>query len=360
MLDMMKTEVETVRKAEDALRSCLADVPFLKIEDLQAEPVGGEKRPDLAVKLRMPTGEVTLLIEVKLSGQPRIARQAVMQIERMATEVPNAYGVFVAPYISARSADICIQRNVGYMDLAGNCRLNFWPVYIKTVSERNPFAQTRDLRSLYSPTSVKTAMILRVLLENPKRVWKTKDLVNEAGASLGQVASVKKQLTDREWVRSDSEGFRLTDPSSLLIEWSENYDLKRNKITDYYSLKSVPEIEAELADFCSREGITYTFTGFSGGARYAPAVRYQRVTAYVAAGMVAKVADALNLKPVNSGANLSLISPNDANVLYASKLIDGACIASPSQVYLDLRSLRARGEEAADAVLKGAIEPRWR
>lgn len=356
---MMKTEVEAIRETEKALRCCLSDVPFLQIEDIQIEPRTTFGRPDLIAKLRMPTGEITLVLEVKFSGQPRIAREAVMQIERMASEIPNAYGVFVAPYISPRSADICIQRNVGYMDLAGNCRFSFWPVYIKTVCERNPFAKMRQLRSLYSPKSIKTTTILRVLLENPKQVWKTQQLAEEAVTSLGQVASVKKQLEDREWLQSDSAGFRLTDAVALLSDWSKNYDIRQNSIHDFYSLKSVPDIETELAEFCSREGITYALTGFSGGARYAPAVRYQRATAYVADDTLAAVADALGLKEVSSGANVSLISLVDRNLLYGSQLIDGASVASPSQVYLDLISLRARGEEAAEAILRGVIEPKW-
>ena len=54
-----------------------------------------------------------------------------------------------------------------------------------------------------------------------------------------------------------------------------------------------------------------------------------------------------------------LISLVDRNLLYGSQLIDGASVASPSQVYLDLISLRARGEEAAEAILRGVIEPKW-
>ena len=282
------------------------------------------------------------------------------QIEQYTREIPNAYGVFAAPYISPRSADICAERNIGYMDLAGNCRLSFWPVYIKSISDKNPYAARRELRSLYSPKSIKTTTILRVLLESPKRVWRTQELAQQAGASLGQVASVKKQLEDREWVRSGPEGFQLTNPAALLSEWSEIYDIQQNRICDFYSLKPIPEIEADLSRFCSREGIRYALTGFSGGARYAPAVRYQRATAYIADEETNRVADALGLKPVPSGANASLIAPYDDSLLHGSRLVNGECIVSPNQAYLDLRSLHARGEEAAEALLREAIAPPWR
>jgi len=166
-------------------------------------------------------------------------------------------------------------------------------------------------------------------------------------------------LEDREWIRSDKEGFRLMDPSALLNDWAVNYDIRRNSIFEFYSLKSVPEIEGELAEFCSRESIIYALTGFSGGARYASAVRYQRVTAYIQDDAIANVAKALKLKQVSSGANVSLISPKDRNIFYGSQFIDSACIASTSQLYLDLRSLHARGDEAAEALLRRKIEPTW-
>jgi len=355
----VKSGVELIPEAERALRRCLADVPFVQIEDFQVEPTLSG-RPDLLAKLRLPTGEIALVLEVKSNGQPRIARNAVDQIGYMIRDIPNAYGVFVAPYISPRSAEICVQRNIGYLDLAGNCRLSFWPVYVKTAGEKNPFAEKRKLRSLYSPTSVKTTTILRVLLENPKRVWKTRELADAADASLGQVSNVKRQLEDREWLKSETEGFLLTDPVALLADWSGYYDMRCNRIYDFYSMKSIPQIEAELADLCACENIKYALTGFSGGARYAPAVRYQRATAYIADDAVAQVAKALSLKEVPSGANVSLISPYDRNAFHGSRLVDGVCVASPSQVYLDLQSTRGRGEEAAEAVLKGEIEPKWR
>jgi len=355
----MKLENELIRKTEQALRCCLSDVPFVQIEEFQIQPaVAGE--PDMLVRLKLPSGGIDLVVEIKPNGQPRIARVAVDQIDHIIRGLPNAYGVFVAPYISPKSAEICGQRNVGYVDLAGNCRLSFWPVYIRSVGQENPFAQKRDLRSLYSASSIKTATILRVLLDDPKRVWKIQELADMAGASLGQVSNVKKRLEDREWMQSSARGFQLTDPVALLSDWSENYDQKRNKIRDFYSMKSIPEIESDLADVCARENIKYALTGVAGGARYAPAVRYQRTTAYITDDAVYRVAEAIGLKEVPTGANVRLISPYDQNVFYGARLINNVWIASPTQVYLDLRNTAGRGDEAAEALLKKEIEPKWR
>jgi len=67
----------------------------------------------------------------------------------------------------------------------------------------------------------------------------------------------------------------------------------------------------------------------------------------------------MELKPVNSGANISLIAPYDTGVLAGSREIDGIRIASAVQTYLDLLSFKGRGQEAAQAVLDEVIKPTW-
>ena len=150
----------------------------------------------------------------------------------------------------------------------------------------------------------------------------------------------------------------LKDPGSLLAEWAENSNYRKNVSRNYYTLKSVAEIEANLAKACDGESIKYALTSFSGAARYAPSVRYQRAMAYVSRD-VERIAQNLSLKEVTSGANVTLLTPYDEGVLYAARSIEGITIASPVQVYIDLLGMKGRGEEAANAILDGVIRRSW-
>ena len=136
------------------------------------------------------------------------------------------------------------------------------------------------------------------------------ELADEANVSLGQVANVKKLLSDREWIEAEAGGFRLRSLDDavlpMLVEWAENYRIERSAAVEYYSLKPIPRTEAELAAASQRISARFAFSGFSGAVRLAPAVRYQRVTAYVL-GDVPALADHLGLKPVSSGANVTLM-----------------------------------------------------
>lgn len=343
-----------------AIEACLADVPFAQLMVSGGwEPIADGPRPAVVVRLALPDREQVLVVEVRSSGQPRLIREAVNQLLRYLREFPGAYGVVVAPYISSAAAEICAREGIGYVDLAGNCRLAFDQIYIRREGNPNPFATKRDLRSLYSP---KAERVLRVLLANPSRAWRVQSLAAEAEVSIGQAHNVKKLLTDREWVRAEPAGLVLVEPEMLLAEWAVEYDPRRSQSRDYYSLKSVSDVEYDLAETCAARGVRCALTGFSAAARLAPAVRYQRASAYVD-GDPDAIAETLSMKRVSTGANMTLLSAYDAGVFYGTKSIgeasDQVMVASPTQVYLDLYKLPGRGEEAANAILEEVIRPLW-
>jgi len=352
---MKNTGFELERKAREALRSCLSRVPFLRIKDFKRQTSKKAVRPDLLVSLAFPKGHKVLVGEIKANGQPRVAREAVNQILRYRDLFPDAYGVFLAPYISPKAGEICRQEGIGYLDLAGNCYLCFDGVYIEQEGKQNVYKDKRDLRSLYSP---KAERVLRVLLVNARKNWKVEELAKEAEVSLGQVSNVKKLLMDREWIRVDKTGFMMNEPEQLLGEWQENYSFRRNKIHDFYSLRNPGQFEADFVEYCNREAVKYALTGFSGAARLSPSVRYQRAMAYME-NVDEGVFPQLDLKKVDSGANVSIFVPYDEGVFYGAREVDGAQVVSPIQVYLDVRAFRGRGEEAAHMLLEKVIRPTW-
>ncbi len=342
-------------KAKKALLECLQDIPFLEVMDTNLEPGYGEVGPDLGVTLKL-SGEVrNIIAEVKGNGEPRYARQAVNQILRYSQESSSDYGIFIAPYISSQAAQICLEEGIGYVDLAGNCHISFETIFIHKEGRPNPYTRKRYLRSLFSP---KAERILRVLLTAGSKVWKVEELAFEADVSLGQVSNVKRLLAEQEWIDSKAIGFSITEPFALIEEWSRNYNFRRNKVWNLYSMLSAADFEYNLAEICQREKIPYGLTGFSGSARYAPAVRHQRVMAYVQDD-IDKWFELLEIKLVESGANVMLLEPYDEGVFYGKQVRDGLTVVSPIQNYLDLVSLRGRGEEAAQALFDGVIKKIW-
>jgi hypothetical protein len=348
---MKDPEIE--QKANEALLACLKEVPFVRVQAVDEDR--HEEGVDLFFEVESEQRPTRLMVEARNIGQPRLVREAVKNLLRYKANCPEAYAVFVAPYISPQAAEICAKEGIGYLDLAGNCRLCFARVFISKEGKPNPLAQKRGLRSLYSPRAER---VLRVLLADPSRAWKVQPLADEAKVSLGQAFNVKKLLTDREWTSTTEEGFSLGEPAKLLAEWETNYNPKRNETKEYYSMRPVAELERMLGRLCENQKIPYALAGFSSAARYAPMVRYQRAMAYVGENLNG-VALALELKPVTSGANVSLMVPYDEGVRFGAENLGGTNVTSPIQTYLDLKQMKARGEEAAEFLKQQVIQPKW-
>src|SRR5262249_30279602 len=141
-------------------------------------------------------------------------------------------------------------------------------------------------------------------------------------------------------------------------EWAENQILGGGRSNDYYSLKPLPELERGLGRAYAKTPLRYALTGFSAAMRMAPMVRNQRLTADVSLFTTPSIEE-LGVKPVASGANVTLTVPGDDGVFYGAREINGVMTVSPVQAYLDLRRNPGRGDEAADAILTQVLRPQW-
>jgi hypothetical protein len=339
----------------EALKKCLQPLPFVQSISIGSQERGGVSRPDLVARLATRKGEIPLIADVKNSGQPRIAREALNRLILYRQQLPGSYAIFLAPYISSQSADLLRRENVGYIDFSGNCFLSFDDVYISVEGRPNLYPQNRDLKTIFSP---RASRVIRVLLTQPYNSWKTEELSREAEVSLGLVANVKKLLLEREWAKERKKGFVLAAPNELLREWARTYSYKQNEICDFYSMDDQPEVERQLAALSKGDGFRFALTLFSGAARVAPYTRFNRVFAYAETDME-WLKEALNLKPVPSGANVTLLVPYDSGVFYGARAYDDISVVSPVQLYLDLVSYKGRGEEAAQFLFERVIGPLW-
>ena len=349
----MLKEAEVSKTGLLAFRDCLSVVPSLTIDSIEEMP--SKDMPDFQAIVNGEGFKQIVYLEMKTLGTPKSTREAVNLLVRRTQNEPASYGIFIAPYIASRSAAICKESGIGYVDLSGNCSIAFRQIFIKREKSGNQFPFKTGLSSIYSP---KSERILRVLLVFPYRTWKAIDLAKEAQVSLGMITQVSKKLIEEEWLKKTSQGISLTNPENLLADWSNNYTIKRNVLNNYYSLKPLEDLEIEIADTCIKMNIPYALTGFSASKRLAPMVRGQRAMIYVSRD-IDEVTQKVGLKPVESGANFILIQPYDDGVFWNAKSIGDLEVTDPVQVYLDLKHYPGRGEEAADFLFREVINPRW-
>jgi hypothetical protein len=360
----MLTEKNILQKLERKIKEIFEATDFIKITDIKIEDrlsfAKQGVRPDLIVKVKTnDRGKYSLIFEVKSAGQPRYTRMAASQLKAIIGNRKNYYGVFAATFISDESKQICRENDIGYIDLAGNCYFKFDNVYIMNEGLSNPYPNTRPLKSIFSTKSTRA---LRVLLCNPQKKWFVKDLSKEANLSLGQTFNIKQRLLEFEFIEETGSGkdlkFRLKNPEQLLMKWSNNYNYKKNKIRNFFTLTNERVLEEKLIKYFKKRRISYAFTLTSGASRIAPFLRYKTVFAYVMDDFNRLTKD-LNLKEVTSGPNISFLEPYDEGVLYGQQEIKGAKVVSNVQLYLDLKSYKERGEEAAEFLLEQRLRKKW-
>ena len=354
------TEAEILPDAAEALRLILSRLPGAQVSALAQPRLPGGQSPDVIATLTYKGRQVVFAVEVKKLGEPQYAYAAFRQLGEYRRADPEAMPVFAAPYVSPETAKLCRRENIGYFDLSGNCEIAFGDVYIHIEGKPNLFVRPRSLRSLYQP---KAERVLRVLLTGPIKPWRIQALAEEAKVSVGQAFKVKELLREWEWLTETEQGFLLTNPEDLLDDWALHYCYDKHHAVQYYTLCSIDDFAQIFSAECQRRNIPCAFTAFAAAARYAPYATYRKVSAYLPQ-QTAEVKElvrlpSLQLAPVETGADVTLLSPYDDGVFYGVQQRQELLLASPLQTYLDLQSTGGRGREAADVLLGQEVIPNW-
>ena len=166
---------EFEKQGLDRLEAILREVRFVKGVRVERQPADSEWDAEMVVRMRRRS--LRLLVERKRRSEPRFLREASARFELVRIKHPAVYPVVVAPYVSAESAAICREHDVGYLDLAGNCLLSVGDIHIQREGFANPLREKRPLVALFSP---KAERVLRALLE-PENWGASLDLSRSGG-----------------------------------------------------------------------------------------------------------------------------------------------------------------------------------
>ena len=350
MLKMQLSVKEAEDQAAKALEQLLHDIPILKLKTLKVEEPGPQDHGiDISALVDICGQQHLLICEVKNNGQPRYVRDAIYQLQSYAAHLQKpATPVLIAPYLSPESRELCSKNGVSFLDLEGNARLAFGTVFIDRLISDRPTAERREFKSLFMP---KSAQILRVLLRNPKYVWRVVDLAEAADVSLGHVSNVRTALLDREWAVKVPEGFHLTAPDSLLDAWKLAYKSIPKDVFRFYTTLHGSAIEHSLrAMFTSMPArANVALASYSAAHWIAPYARTGTQYLYAEKSAMENIQSELQLSSSAKGENVIVTFPKDRGVfLDAYEPSPGIRCTSPLQTYLDLSVSGERGEEAAE------------
>ena len=200
---------------------------------------------------------------------------------------------------------------------------------------------------------------MRVLIIHPQEGWTIKDLSREAEVSIGFTHAVVMSLVDQGHLyRNNSYKLRVSDPVKLIQRWAayHNY-VAMNTFLHYHTFEK--NIEAFFSNMRKANGLEYALTVLAGAHVVAPYVRPTTIHFYIKQKNKAKTwVELLDLRPVETGGNVSIVVPYDEGVFYGVRQVAGVNVVSKVQLYVDLFNYPARGEEAAEIILR-ALEKQW-
>lgn len=217
-----------------------------------------------------------------------------------------------------------------------------------------------------NPFKGKGSLVLRKLLENPKKQWAGKELATELNLSSAWVNRVVGTLEFEKFIERSGAGpqdtIYLKYPKKLIEKWVQSYHFDFNKIFLYLKLKDDPV--KTLAKLSESLKFNYAVTGYRAANLIKKTTVDEIPMVYLWPSsnqssdfkpLLMKLENIHSFLPVTKGANLILLKPYLKDVVFfGSHAIRNTHTVSPLQLYLDLSTLD-RGKYIIDE-----LEPFWK
>jgi hypothetical protein len=161
------------------------------------------------------------VIEVKHRLTTATVGMAIAQLKRFTQK-----GMIVTDYVNPNMADRLRDKDIQFIDIAGNAYINEPPVYVYIKGNRpiEELAKEKTMRA-FQPAGLK---VLFALLCDPELVEAPyREIAKKAGVALGTLGWLYTDLINRGWlVDLGKRGRRLVNKGQLLERWVEAYPQK--------------------------------------------------------------------------------------------------------------------------------------
>lgn len=287
-----------------------------------------------AVSLRSPDGTTARLTVVR---RRKLEPKDVLTLQSSSRQ--DLKGTLVtAQFLSPRTRQLLREAGASYADASGNMRVvvDRPGIFIEAEgAQKDPEREPRSLASLKGPAA---ARVVRALCDvrPPYGVRKLAEIAETAPASASRVVAllVREALIER----GPREEIREVDWAGLLQRWAQDYQfLSSNDVVTFLDPRGLPALVEKLRSLKLRAVVT----GSLAAVRRAPAASPRLAAVYV--DDPERAAQALALRPAESGANVMLVRALDPVVFARTWVEDGVSYAAVSQVAADLLTSPGRG-----------------
>jgi hypothetical protein len=315
---------------------------------------------DFSGTLSLRGNRIHIVGEVKAVGEPWAIRSAILRLSEHRTQNPQHLALLVSEFIGPQGRALCKRYRIAYIDLLGNCYLEWGDVYIDKAREGVSSRMPKRAKSLFSD---KASLVIRCALDRLGQPQKVRELSRQLGLSPAWVSQVLRRLVSAGYAAQLGHGTVLSRPLDLLNDWAESYSFAgRNDVRPFFCEAPTPEQVIHRVASVPAEAVgRYALTLHAGASLVAPFSKYHEVHIYIdPSGLRGETErqwiEALGLQPVETGGNVYLTWPYyKEGAFYGSRKINGVWVASDIQLYVDLYNYPIRGREQAEYLMRNRL-----
>lgn len=283
-------------------------------------------------------------VEMKHSVEPKVARR----LAERATQLTftDSKWLVAAPALSERSRSILQGAGVSWVDLRGDCFLHHGTLLIdRRGAVHTPPLETTRTRLVADLFHGGALDVVRWLLAFRSHSWTIAEMAERTKRSIPFVGRVFQTLEASAYVSRSRGSTRLTDAEGLLDAWAKAPPPVLME-TQAVFLAGAQALLKKLQE----PGLTWehALTAEAAADFFAPYARYNRLELYVSSPDV--WLDRYSMKVVPRGGNVVLLHSAEASLYETVHRRGGLHLASPPQIYVDLKRRQGPAQEAADVL----------
>jgi hypothetical protein len=345
---------------EDDLKQKLSEAG-LKIDTIEVQPrLPSGKRPDFLVQSGIDGRDITLVVELKERPHLSELRLAADRIRRYVGD--NQVPMVAAHYLGPNRRALLREMGISYIDMSGNIYLRAPGILVEREGKPNRLSYQREGLNPYSD---KASIILRILMEEPIRSWKIREIANAGGITPGWASRVADSLVKRGVVKyNQQDGITLLRGEDVLREWADFYDWHKNRVYYYYCHAYDSQELLNKIGKLDNNNVKFAL-GFQAGAYLvSPYSTFNQVHLLIDGSSFEtvrrEIENKMELEQRKDGANLILVLPYyKHSALFHARKIKNWWVVSDTQLYLDLNRYPLRGHEQAEKLLEKVIRPKF-
>ena len=318
---------------------------------------------DAFVRVQAPDGQnAVLLVQAKRLLSTRdvpIALEPLRQAaSRWGSDV-EAISVLAARYLPPATRERIAEAGASYIDATGNMLIAAEHPALFLAdrgADRDPWRGPGRPRGTLK--GAPAARVVRALIDFTPP-YTAPALAKRAGSSSGATYRVIEFLEEEGLLERQRYGpIHDVRWRKLLLRWSEDYGFAQsNTVQTFLEPRGLNALTDRLA---AADDLDYVVTGSLAAERVAAYAPARLATVYVRD--LSSAAEALGLRPTETGANVALATGKYDAVFDRADVVDGLRVAALSQVAVDLLTGPGRNPNEASALLDWmeANESRWR